>query len=458
MKFNLFKSRASRFGAYFALYLVIVIAVLATVNWLGQRHNKSWDLTSAKQYSLSDQTKKIVGNLKQDVIISYFDRSTGFGQAKDLLDRYDTLSPKLTIEYIDPFKKPQLAKQYGIRTAGTALVRVGDRTQEARGMTEEDLTSALIRALKTGEKTACFVAGAGEASVDDSAEPGYAGVKELLEKNNYKVQTANLLEKPEIPKDCRILVVAGPRVDYPQPVVDAMKKFVEEGNSALFMTQPPLDDGKNKISDNKAFHDMLAAWGVTANRDQVLDASGLGGLYGLGPEVALASKYESHSIVRDMKGTAAAFALARSLEVKAGDKTSVEKLVSTTPNSISTTQLAGVSRRIDPAKSKTDSFTVAAAGTFRTGKENNEGRFVVVGSADWAANYILRFAGNRDLFLNMINWLSADEDLISIRPKDPEDRRIQLTRAQMTLVRTVSQFLIPLAVIALGVMVWWRRR
>ena len=124
MKINLFQSRASRFGAYFTLYLIIVIALLATVNWLGQRHNKSWDFTSSKQYSLSDQTKKVVGNLKQDVVISYFDQSTRFGQAKDLLDRYDTLSTKLSVEYIDPFKKPQLAKQYGIRTTGTALVRV----------------------------------------------------------------------------------------------------------------------------------------------------------------------------------------------------------------------------------------------------------------------------------------------------------------------------------------------
>jgi len=82
----------------------------------------------------------------------------------------------------------------------------------------------------------------------------------------------------------------------------------------------------------------------------------------------------------------------------------------------------------------------------------------VVGSSDFAANYALGFGGNRDLVMNMLNWLSSDEDLISIRPKDPEDRRIQLTRSQMTLVRTVSQFVIPLVVIALGVVVWWRRR
>jgi ABC-type uncharacterized transport system involved in gliding motility auxiliary subunit len=74
------------------------------------------------------------------------------------------------------------------------------------------------------------------------------------------------------------------------------------------------------------------------------------------------------------------------------------------------------------------------------------------------ANSILSFNGNRDLFLNMLNWLSSDEDLISIRPKDPEDRRLTLTRAQMNVVFYASVLLLPLAVIAAGVSVWWKRR
>jgi ABC-type uncharacterized transport system involved in gliding motility auxiliary subunit len=159
-----------------------------------------------------------------------------------------------------------------------------------------------------------------------------------------------------------------------------------------------------------------------------------------------------------MKGTASAFAIVRSLEAKPGDKTSVEKIVSTSDNSFATTQLAGASRKVDTSKGEVKSYAVAAAGEYRTGQPNNNGRFVVVGSADWAANYVFRFAGNRDLFLNMMNWLSSDEDLISIRPKDPEDRRITVSRSQMMLLRTTSQFLIPLAVIVAGVLVWWRRR
>lgn len=458
MQTNWLKSRQTKYGAYAGVYTIIVIAVLATANWLGNRHNKSFDATSSKRYSLSDQTIKVVSGLKQDITISYFDENTAFGRAKDLLDRYDTLSTKLTIEYIDPYKKPALAKQYGVRTTGTVLVRGAAKTQEARSLTEEEVTSALIRVLKTGERVACFTTGAGEPTIDESTQTSYSGAKEYLEKNNYKAQPVNLLETPEIPKECSIVVLAGPKVDYPQPVVDKVKAFVEGGGRALFMLGPPLEIGKERVSENKALTDLIASWGVTLNRDLILDRSGVGGLYGLGPEVALASRYESHAIVREMKGTATAFALARSLEVKSADKASAEKLVNTSQNSVSIADLKPKGGEIDPSKGRQDSFTVAAAGTYRTGQANNDGRFVVVGSADWASNYVFRFAGNRDLFLNMMNWLSNDEDLISIRPKDPEDRRIQLTRNQMTLVRTVSQFVLPLIVILAGMMVWWRRR
>lgn len=456
---NFLSSRRSKFGAYAVTYTLLVVAVLAAINWLANQRNKSIDLTSNKRYSLSDQTLKIVGGLKQDVTVSYFDEAPRFPQAKDLLDRYDKLSTKLHVEYVDPVKKPQMARQFGVRTMGTTLVRTPDKTQEARSLTEEEVTSALIRLLKEGQKTACFAAGAGEHSIDETGPNGYSAAKDLLEKNNYKTQSVNLLEKPEIPKECSIVVVAGPRVDYPQPLVDALKKFVEGGGDALFMLDPPIDSGKDRIAENAALIKLIDDLGVTLNKDQVLDTSGIGGLYGLGPEVALASRYETHPVVREMKGTATAFAIARSLTV-AGvkDKASAEKIISSSPNSFATTQLSGKERKIDISKGKQDSFALAAAGTYRTGQPNQEGRYVIVGSSDWAANYVLRFAGNRDLFVNMLNWLSNDEDLISIRPKDPEDRRIQMTRSQMSMLRLTAQFLLPLLVIVAGIMVWLRRR
>jgi ABC-type uncharacterized transport system involved in gliding motility auxiliary subunit len=92
------------------------------------------------------------------------------------------------------------------------------------------------------------------------------------------------------------------------------------------------------------------------------------------------------------------------------------------------------------------------------GKQDAEGRFVVIGSSSWAANSFLKFNGNSDLALNVIDWLSSDEDLISIRPKQEEDRRITMTRAQLNFVRISSQFILPLLVVVSGIAVWWRRR
>jgi len=172
----------------------------------------------------------------------------------------------------------------------------------------------------------------------------------------------------------------------------------------------------------------------------------------------LITSYDTHAIVREMKSVATAFPLARSLGVKTADKTSVEKLFETSDNSFATTNLNSRAISINPARDKKGPLTLAAAGTYNPGPGGTQGRFVVVGSSAWASNYILPFNGNRDLFMNMMNWLSSDEDLISIRPKEPEDRRLSLSRQQMTTIFYSSVAGLPLLVILGGLAVWWRRR
>src|SRR3954465_8042082 len=98
MAANFLKSRQSRYTAYAGTYIIVIIAVLAAVNFLANRYNKSYDSTSNKQFSLSDQTTKVVKNLNRDVKITYFDETSRFPQGRDLLDRYTTLSPKLHTE------------------------------------------------------------------------------------------------------------------------------------------------------------------------------------------------------------------------------------------------------------------------------------------------------------------------------------------------------------------------
>ena len=471
------KARQTRYGAYLFTYLVVIIAILGATNWLANRHNKSYDSTSNKRFSLSEQTDKVVKGLNRDVTITYFDRATEFSHARDLLDRYANLSTKLHINYVDPDKKPQIAKAAGVRTYGTIFVD-GLRKEEAKSLSEEDVTGALIRSLKSGERNVCFLSGSGEHSLDDSGRTGYSSLKEALEKNNYKTKSISLAQlsasapietakigqaaqppKVEIPKDCTVLVVAGPKIDYPPAMDDAIKAYVENGGRALFFLDPPLKLGHEDTAENPILDNVIQTWGVTLNKDLALDTSGIGQIFGLGPEVPLVTTYESQPIVRDLKEVATAFPLARTLDVKSSNKGTAEKLFSTSGNSFATTRLNSPEIRIDPKTDKKGPLILAAAGTYASsGDRSKEGRFVVVGSSNWVSNNILRFNGNRDLFLNMMNWLSSDEDLISIRPKEPEDRRLNITGRQMSVLFYSSMVFLPLIVVVSGFAVWWRRR
>ena len=446
------QARQTRYTAYVTLYILIVIGALGLANWLANRHNKSVDTTANKRFSLSDQTGKIVNGLKQDVRVTYFDKTENFPRAKDLLDRYEAISPKLHIDYIDPDKKPQAARAAGIRNYGSIVIDAGPRREEAKSLTEEEVTGAIIRTLKGGERTVCAISGSGEHGFDDSARDGYSDLKQIIEKNNYKTRTISLLEKPEVPKDCTVLLVGGPRFDYVPPIIAAMKTYVDGGGRVLFLLDAPVALGKAPVSDNAALVSQLGEWGVTANKDLVLDTSGVGQIFGLSEVIPLVSTYESHPIVAPMKGTATAFPLSRSIDVKAGGKWTGSKLFSSSDNSYATTNLGSREIQIDPQKDKKGPISLAVASS------GGQSRIVVVGSSSWVANSFLAFNGNRDLFLNMVNWLSSDEELISIRPKDPEDRRLAMSRSQMAMIFYTSVLLLPLAVIAAGVSVWWKRR
>jgi len=454
---ELLKARQTKYVLYAAVYIAVVLAIATIANILASRYDKSFDATSNKRYSLSDQTAKIVKGLTQDATITYFNRSTGFREGKDLLDQYEGLSHKVRVKYVDPEKDPLTARAAGIRTAPTAVVQIGDRKEEAKSFTEEGITGAFIRDLKNTTRTICFVTGSGEHRIDDSDRNGYSHLKDLLGKDEYAAKSINLLEKADVPVECTVVVVAGPRGDYVQPEVDALKKYVENGGRALFMLDPPLKVGQ-AIADNDALTGLLQSWGVTAEKDLIMDLSPIGQLLGVGPMVSLVHNYETHVIVNELKGTSTGFPLARSLEVKSTDKSTVEKLFSSSESSEATSKLDKRDVEANDPKNKKGPLTIAVVGTYKTAKQGAQGRFVVMGCSGWAANRFLGFNGNRDLALNTMNWLASDEDLISIRPKEREDRRITMTRAQMNWVRITSQFLFPLIVVIAGVTVWWRRR
>ncbi len=467
------KARQTKYSAYAFLYIAVIVGVLAFANVFADRYNKSYDSTSNKQFSLSEQTIKIVKGLKADTELTYF--GSDFTEARDTLDRYSSLSPKVHAKYIDPDRKPQEARAAGFRSDSPVVVDMGSRREGAKSLTEEEITAALIRAEKTGERTVCMLSAAGEHSADDQDARGYSALKALLERENYKVRTESLTPTAkttdktltlgqqqsapavEISKDCTVLVIAGPKSDYPSPVVSAIEKFVEGGGRALVLLDTPLRLGNAEPpTENEELDKVLSQWGVTPDKDLVLDLSGYGQLFNLGPEVPFIVSYESHPITQPLTRIPTAYPLARSLETKSTDKTTVTKLVTTTDNSIGTDSI-GARGAVDPRKGKKGPLTLAAAGSYNS---TPQGRFVVVGTSLAAQNSIVgsRPLGNRDLLVNMVNWLSSDEDLISIRPKAREDRPVNMTTQRMQATFWLGVVVVPLFVVGTGFFTWWKRR
>ena len=348
--------------------------------------------------------------------------------------------------------------------------------EPAKALTEEEITGAMIRATKTGDRNVCFLSAAGEHTIDDTGADGMSVVKQYLERDNYKVreeslrpeakpeagkpltvgQTAAPAGNVEIPKDCTVLVVAAPQNAYPPATANAIKTYVEGGGHALIMLDETLRLGRGEpAAPQPELEAALADWGVTLNKDLVLDFGGIGQVFGLGPEVPMILQYESHPIVQPLTRVPTAFPLSRSLTLKSGPKGTATKLFGTTEDSVAVTEI-GPGGQVDPKKGTKGPLTLAAAVTLMGA---TPGRAVVIGSSAWATNNYAgtRQLANHDLFTNMINWLSSDEDLISIRPKETDDRPLSPT-TPVSRIFWLSIVIFPGAIVAFGLATWWKRR
>lgn len=441
-------------GANLALYTLIGIAIIVLVNWFVNLHNKSWDLTPNQEYSLSPQSIKLLKGLKQNVTIYAFDRKEAFSRRRDLLGEYESASNHVAVHYVDPDRQPELAKQYGVQSYGTVEVVSGARHFQAQNTNEEGVTNALIRVLM-GEKTIYFMDGHGERSISDTGRDGFQNLKNELSDESYAVNTLTLLQKNEIPPNCEVLVIAGPKHDYLPPEIETISNYIKGGGRVLFM----LDPGVKLPNLNK----LLAGWGVILRDDLVVDLNPVARLFGTTPVMPLIIKYGSNPIVEPLQRTATLFPLSRSIEIgKDAQGTPPEMLCQTSDDSFGVEgfnpSMQQISSRPRPGDAK-GPLTVAVSDTISApdGKKG-EGRLVVTGTSLLGANAYLGFQGNKDLVMNMVNWLSAEESLISIRPKTEEQQTLNMNQRQMGQLLYLGVFGLPLLIILAGAGVWWRRR
>jgi ABC-type uncharacterized transport system involved in gliding motility auxiliary subunit len=466
---NWMQSRQVREGSYSGVYVLVVLAILVAVNWLANQYNKSYDATDAKLYSLSDQTVKILGDLPGDAKIYYFDRPTEY-ERRDMngvtprgsLTRYANASSKVSVEYIDPEKEPAKAELMNVRTFGTLMVEIAGRRETASSVSEQDITNAFIKLLKGEDKTACVLTGHGEAAGDDSEALGFAVARQAVRDANYQYQEISLLENPEIPAACSLVIIAGPEQALLEPEVEIVRNYVNSGGRLLLM----INHAKSP-----ELVALAAGWGVEVRDDLVIDASGIGRLFGGGPVIPLVVSYEPHPITEPFAGGSSPtlFPLTRSVAraESVPDGWDVDELLRTGAASLATTDYdkpeitanPGVDREGPLALAVAASRNIPASAEAEGAEaEAKEARVVVVGTSRFARNSYLGRVGNRDLFVNMVNWLASDEDLISIRPRNPASTPMEMTQSQMSWMFFGLLVGLPLVIVVAGVRTWWLRR
>ena len=446
-----FSKRSSKLGTNTVVMTLSVLAILAFVNFLGDKHHKRFDWTTEKLYTLSDQTRKIAGGVTKDVKIIRFAKTPDPGLS-DLITEYTNLNHRISYQAIDPQERPELAKQYGVARMGQVIVTSGDHTERLDETGEQDITSAILKVTRDTVKTVCFVEGHGEKSIDATGGDGYSAVANELKKENYQVKGVNLVSENEVPADCTVLVHAGPTKGLFSQEAAAVGKFLDGGGKAILLLDPDT---------NANLDDVLRAWNIAVGNNVVIDASGVGRLFGTGPAVPLVVDYGTHPITRNFERTMSFFPLARTVSL--ADKTKPEpsaiELLKTSPRSFALTDIAELKSgkvTFDPKKDQAGPLSLGVAADRKVG--DKDARLVVIGDSDFATNQWVGLQRNGDIFFNAINWLAQDENLISIRPKNPTNRQVTLSQGQQKGLFWFSLALLPGVVIAAGVYIWWRRR
>lgn len=493
--------RSAREGANLGATALLLFAVAVGANYVANRRNLSWDTTSEGIYSLAPQTLQILERLDREIRLVVLDQPRAAGPTVELFESYGDASDRIVWEVLDPEADPVRASAYQASAEsgipfGTVVVADGERLERVAAPQEQDITNAIVRLLEGETKKIYFTTGHQEPSLDETGAGGFSAIRSRLEESNYAVEELPLLASVEdgavrIPGDAAVVIVAGPRLDLLPAEAEALSEHVHSGGKVMLLLDPP--DPPDLADTRTALIGLAEEFGAPPASDVVLDASGVGQLFGFGIEVPLAASYGFHPITRGFETAAAVFPLAQSLVAAPFEDrpegVQVTELVLTSDASWGETngeELVGgevtpddedrpgplalavaVTVREETANGdgahdhsgETEEEHAAHAGEESEAPPEPEGRLVIVGDSDFVGNNLaLAPLGNADLFLNMVNWLAEDEDLIAIRPREAGDRRITMTAAQVRNTVLFSLVFLPGFWLVWGVAVWWSRR
>lgn len=426
------RKRSTHLGLNSILMIVLFLFIAVVFNLIARQHYFRLDLSSTASYSLAPQTRNVVRKLDSELMITVFSQegSPAFRKAEDLLEGYRYLNKNIIYSVLDLDRAPLLAKQYGVSRYDSVVVKDGGNPVVAQGISEETITNAIIKATRKTRKSIYFITGHGERDPKGTGREGMSKAAGRLNAVGYDTPALLL---GAVPEDADLLVIAGPKGGYSTDELRKLEEFLSKGGRLLVLSDPGYD-----------ITPITGKAGIGLDDAIILDPSS--NLDGKDERVPLVSVYPESPVTRDFKMSSAFPGVA---PVITGSRTTEYEYFTL----VGSSQQSRLSRSGKGAD-EPGQHVIGAVAIARKGKAV----VMVFGDSDFASNAFFDVAGNGNLFLNAVNWMAGEEELVSILPGKDDFVPLYLTPEQGKGIMYLSVLGIPLTVFGFGFLIWVRRR
>lgn len=459
-----FTMRTTKHGMNMGSMILLALAGLVAINFVAVRKNKVWDVTEDKLYSLSQQSVDVLKPLSTPLSFTIFYRGESARDAlnaiRETLRPYQETSKDVEVVFYDTYVENAKAQAYlnSLPDKDSANNKLfvfaeyqGKRERVTAPFSESELTAAIVKATRKTTNKIYFLTGHGERDLTSEGEEGIKGLEAQLEQNASNSVALNLLSGAEIPKDASVVIIVGPK----QPLLPAelvtLKNYLIAGGRLVVMADP---------GEKHAINGLLEMMGVELGQGYLVN----GGLQvqGMSQVTVVGIDFDQASDITKpivSGNTFALFHLAAEVHKspKAPAEFKIQELVRTSPRSFTISELSDSAKR---SEMKTFALAISVKGKMPTddGKASEkEFAAVIFGDSDFASNKFLSLPTNLNLLLNSVASLTGQADLISIRPKTPKSTPLTLDSAKWLGV-VVAGVSLPIGLIILGSLVWFRRR
>lgn len=435
------------------LVSLVVFACMVFLVKISSNHNLRLDFTPGSDYTLPKQAEQVLGSLKKDMLFTVFYRKEDFEELYALFEMINNFSPEIKYKLVDLDCNPGLAKLNGIYDYGQTLVEYNGKNDIISFPTVARIINIVLKLTHERVTTVYFTNGHGEGSI----KKRYENIKTALDAENYRVEEILLIGIKEIPQDYSILVINNPDKDFLGHEITMLSQYVETGGKIIILFEPFVT-----LPNLKKF---MREYYIRVNKDIIIDVENK--LFTEDHLSPLISSYAQCQITKSLK-SASIFCTACSLDPQkniANSRVTVVPLARTSQQSWAKSNISEIKKGnihfikgIDRPGPLIVALLVTVTKNNAVKDKRIEGNIVCFGDSDFINNRFLGKLGNKDLFLNAVNWLSHDENMISIRASTYKYPDYFMTSKQVNCIFMIVVVICPFVFLLIGTIVFLHRK